>query len=234
MVIIKDFSFHIGLCLRGNTKQWPREERNSYHARGLHTSCIFLKGKDVPSERLGGYNKKILEEAWEITLIPGPNLSHVPYFAWTNLAVERNVAFPFSRGSRLLPSVCLELYKKKAFPFYVCLVFRGVSFKVNLSFWWDLQRLQLIINPSYSLNFLSKSFNFAAQGDMNYRSQSTLDNAKTNYSSITKQKLLMVNYSKDSTLSSNTYLILLLRGEPQLLVNCIATQHQDFLWFPSK
>lgn len=151
MVIIMDFSFHTGLCLRGNTKQWPREERNSYYARGLHTSCIFLKGKDVPLDRLGGYNKKILEEAWEITLIPGPFPSS--YFAWTNLAVGRNVAFPFNWGSRLLPSVCLELHKQKAFPFYVCLVFKGVSFKVNLSFWWDLQRLQLIINPSYSLNF---------------------------------------------------------------------------------
>lgn len=62
---------------------------------------------------------------------------------------------------------------------------------------------------------------------MNWRSQNTLDNGKTNYSSTTKQELLMINYSKDYSLSSNTHLILLLRGDPQLLANHIATQHQD-------
>lgn len=37
----------------------------------------------------------------------------------------------------------------------------------------------------------------------------------------------MINYSKDYSLSSNTHLILPLRGDPQLLANHIATQHQD-------
>lgn len=111
MVIIKGFCFHIGLCLgaiqsndlqRGGTATVPLPV-------GCTPVASFQKARMSLWTGWEGYKKRILEDSWEITLIPGPNLSLLPYFARTNLTVGSNLAFPFSQGSRLLHSVYLGL-----------------------------------------------------------------------------------------------------------------------------
>ena len=86
-----------------NIEQWPGQGRVSYcpFPGRLHTSCIFSRTWRH-FRQVEGYNKRILEEAWQITLIPGPSLYHtfplsLLFFKLTTLG--RNLAFPFSQGS---------------------------------------------------------------------------------------------------------------------------------------
>ena len=94
---------------------WRREEQLlSLCWKAAHQLHLF-KRHGCPFWQVGGsgYNKRILEEAWEITLILGHNFSLLyfsllPSFAQTNLTLCRNLAFPFRQGSRRLHSVDLD------------------------------------------------------------------------------------------------------------------------------
>lgn len=97
-----------------NAMTWRREEQLlSLCWKAAHQLHLF-KRHGCPFRHVeGGYNKRILEEAWEITLILGHNLSLLyfsllPSFAQTNLTLCRNLAFLFSQGSRRLHSVDLD------------------------------------------------------------------------------------------------------------------------------